>query len=206
MDLNDLKRPAIKHLYTSTKKLSRLPRQAMIKTQFPVRSAPTPKGVTSLPTNLRANYDTAWARKLPARAARRAALETVGRGLATYYADPKIYNVDRLTDTIRNEINVYIDQPGQFAMHWIETGRIEGQQVSAKVRVFATSDVADAANTSILAMNYKHELVTFVRIHRINEEFYRVMLTLESRDPGYVQDALDELLAKLPEAAIHKVE
>ncbi len=41
---------------------------------------------------------------------------------------------------------------------------------------------------------------------RIGQESFHVMLTLESRDPGYVQDALDTLIAKLPESAIHKVE
>jgi molybdenum cofactor synthesis domain-containing protein len=41
---------------------------------------------------------------------------------------------------------------------------------------------------------------------RIQEESFRVMLTLESRDPGYVQQALDSLLERLPPGAIHKVE
>lgn len=41
---------------------------------------------------------------------------------------------------------------------------------------------------------------------RIGQESFHVMLTLESRDPGYVQDALEELLTKLPEGAIYKVE
>jgi molybdenum cofactor synthesis domain-containing protein len=41
---------------------------------------------------------------------------------------------------------------------------------------------------------------------RVREEAFRVMLTLESRDPGYVQRALDALLARLAPAAIHKVE
>jgi len=41
---------------------------------------------------------------------------------------------------------------------------------------------------------------------RIHEESFRVMLTLESRDAGYVQRALDSLLARLPASAIHKVE
>ncbi|HEY5659045.1 MAG TPA: molybdopterin-binding protein [Myxococcota bacterium] len=41
---------------------------------------------------------------------------------------------------------------------------------------------------------------------RIHEESFRVMLTLESRDAGYVQRALDSLLAHLPADAIHKVE
>lgn len=41
---------------------------------------------------------------------------------------------------------------------------------------------------------------------RIQQESFRVMLTLESRDPGYVQRALDSLLARLPASAILKVE
>ncbi len=41
---------------------------------------------------------------------------------------------------------------------------------------------------------------------RIQEESFRVMLTLESRDAGYVQQALDALLDRLPSGAIHKVE
>ena len=41
---------------------------------------------------------------------------------------------------------------------------------------------------------------------RIQEEAFRVMLTLESRDPGYVKRALDSLLVRLPASAVHKVE
>ena len=41
---------------------------------------------------------------------------------------------------------------------------------------------------------------------RIQEEAFRVLLTLESRDAGYVQQALDALLEKLPAAAVFKVE
>jgi len=41
---------------------------------------------------------------------------------------------------------------------------------------------------------------------RIREESFQVLLTLESRDAGYVQRALDALLARLPQSAIHKVE
>jgi FAD synthetase len=41
---------------------------------------------------------------------------------------------------------------------------------------------------------------------KIQEESFHVMLTLESRDAGYVQRALDSLLARLPDGAIHKVE
>lgn len=41
---------------------------------------------------------------------------------------------------------------------------------------------------------------------RIQEESFSVLLTLESRDAGYVQRALDSLLASLPEGAVYKVE
>ena len=41
---------------------------------------------------------------------------------------------------------------------------------------------------------------------RIGQETFHVMLTLESRDAGYVQNALDKLLAKLPDDAIHRIE
>src|SRR5215470_3654492 len=41
---------------------------------------------------------------------------------------------------------------------------------------------------------------------KIQEETFRVLLTLESRDAGYVQRALDSLLERLPAAAVFKVE
>ena len=41
---------------------------------------------------------------------------------------------------------------------------------------------------------------------RIGQESFHVMLTLESRDAGYVQDALESLLRRLPDEAIHRVE
>jgi molybdenum cofactor synthesis domain-containing protein len=41
---------------------------------------------------------------------------------------------------------------------------------------------------------------------RIGESEFHVLLTLESRDSGYVQRALDSLLARLPREAVHKVE
>jgi len=89
-------------------------------------------------------------------------------------------DVDRLTAEITEEIGDYIDMPGTFAMHWSEPERIEGQQVSAKLRIFVTSDVVDAANTAILSMNYKNNLFTFVRIHQLNEEFYRVVRNIDN--------------------------
>ena len=41
---------------------------------------------------------------------------------------------------------------------------------------------------------------------RINEPDYRVMLTLESRDPDYLQRATEALRAKWPADVIHRVE
>jgi len=41
---------------------------------------------------------------------------------------------------------------------------------------------------------------------RVGQESFHVLLTLESRDAGYVQGALDALLGKLPTSAIHGVE
>jgi FAD synthetase len=41
---------------------------------------------------------------------------------------------------------------------------------------------------------------------RINEKFYRVMLTLESRDPVYLERAMDTLCSALPSDSIHRVE
>jgi molybdenum cofactor synthesis domain-containing protein len=41
---------------------------------------------------------------------------------------------------------------------------------------------------------------------KIGEETFHVLLTLESRDAGYLQRALDALLARLPADAIYKVE
>ena len=74
--------------------------------EFPLRAAPTPKGQTPLPTNVGANYDTDWARRFPARVARRVARDTVVRGLVRYYAQPTIKGVDRLSE---------LDGPAVFA-------------------------------------------------------------------------------------------
>lgn len=41
---------------------------------------------------------------------------------------------------------------------------------------------------------------------KIGEESFHVLLTLESRDAGYLQRALDSLLLRLPPDAVHKVE
>ena len=41
---------------------------------------------------------------------------------------------------------------------------------------------------------------------KIGEEAFHVLLTLESRDAGYLQGALDSLIRRLPPESVHKVE
>ncbi len=64
--------------------------------EFPLRSAPTPKGQKALPANVGANYDTAWSRRFPARVVRRVFRDTIGKALVRYYATPTIKGLDRL--------------------------------------------------------------------------------------------------------------
>ena len=92
----DVNRPAVRHLWKTGVRLGSVPRRAMAKTQFPLRAAPTPRGVTPLPRKLGSNYDTNWARRYPARVVRKAAMETVGRGIASFYGNPTMFNADRL--------------------------------------------------------------------------------------------------------------
>ncbi len=73
---------------------------------FPLRAAATPQGQTPLPVNADANYDTDWARRFPARVARRVARDTIVRALVRYYAQPTIKGVDRLSE---------LDGPAVFA-------------------------------------------------------------------------------------------
>lgn len=93
-DLN--KNKAVKHLWKSSRRAASLPRQAAAKTQFPLRSAPTPRGVEPLPSTIGANYDTTWARRPSARLVRRVFLNTVWEPVIEYYAEPQVRNADRL--------------------------------------------------------------------------------------------------------------
>ncbi len=67
-------------------------------TEFPLRAAPTPRGQTPLPVNVGVNYDTDWARRFPARVARRVARDTVVHTMVRYYAQPTVKGVDRLSE------------------------------------------------------------------------------------------------------------
>ena len=66
--------------------------------EFPLRAAATPRGQTPLPVNVGANYDTDWARRFPARVARRVARDTIVRALVRYYAQPTVKGVDRISE------------------------------------------------------------------------------------------------------------
>ena len=67
---------------------------------FPWQAAPTPTGVAPAPSTrqLGADYDTAWARRYPARLARAALVEGVMRPTMSAIASPNRRGLDRLDD------------------------------------------------------------------------------------------------------------
>jgi len=82
--------------------------------------------------------------------------------------------------------------------------RFRGVPVLLK-RVFVKqreSDIASALN----ALLVEFPDLMLGSYPRIGEESFHVLLTLESRDAGYLQRALDSLLTRLPEDSIYKVE
>ena len=76
-----------------TRRLPRLP--------FPYSAPSVPDGVEipEAPPRSGPDYDTDWARRYPARLARAALVETVGRGLVAALARPRVSGLDRL-DTL----------------------------------------------------------------------------------------------------------
>ena len=75
---------------------------------------------------------------------------------------------------------------------------------------FVLKSVYVKANESDIAAELNALLEEFPELAlgsypRIGEEAFSVLLTLESRDAGLVQRALDGLLARLPENIIHRV-
>jgi FAD synthetase len=64
------------------------------------------------------------------------------------------------------------------------------------------SDIADILNELLR----EFESLMLGSYPRINEEHYRVMLTLESRDEAYVDRATETLIKNLPDESIFKVE
>jgi molybdenum cofactor synthesis domain-containing protein len=72
-------------------------------------------------------------------------------------------------------------------------------------RVFVTQRESDiAAVLNALLVEYPELMLG--SYPRVGEGSFHVLLTLESRDPAYVNRALDELVRRLPAEAIHKVE
>ncbi len=64
------------------------------------------------------------------------------------------------------------------------------------------SDIAEILNS--LLREYSELILG--SYPRINEKDYRVMLTLESRDPSYLERATEALTRKLPADSIHRIE
>lgn len=82
--------------------------------------------------------------------------------------------------------------------------RFRGVPILLK-RVFVKrreSDIAESLN-ELLAEFPELMLGSYPRV---GEEAFHVILTLESRDAGYLQGALDALIRRLPPESVHKVE
>ncbi len=73
-----------------TRRIPRMP--------FPYSAPPVPDGVGAPEAPVRSgpDYDTAWARRYPARLARAALVETIGRGAVAALARPRVSGLDRL--------------------------------------------------------------------------------------------------------------
>ncbi len=82
--------------------------------------------------------------------------------------------------------------------------RFRGVPVLLK-RVFVKRPESDIAS-SLHALLLEFPELMLGSYPRIGEESFHVLLTLESRDAGYLQRALDALLTRLPREAVHKVE
>lgn len=82
--------------------------------------------------------------------------------------------------------------------------RFRGVPVLLK-RVFVKRPESDIAS-SLHAVLLEFPELMLGSYPRIGEESFHVLLTLESRDAGYLQRALDALLTRLPHEAVHKVE
>jgi len=82
--------------------------------------------------------------------------------------------------------------------------RFRGVPVLLK-RVFVKRPESDIA-ASLHELLTEYPQLMLGSYPRIGEEAFHVILTLESRDAGYLQQALDSLLGRLPDGAVHRVE
>lgn len=92
--------PEPAELLTSLRRAVPNPLRRVRSAGFPYTSAPTPRGVEppARPQTLGDAYDTEWARSPLARWSRLAAVETVGRAVATATCRPSVRNADRIED------------------------------------------------------------------------------------------------------------
>jgi FAD synthetase len=82
--------------------------------------------------------------------------------------------------------------------------RFRGVPVMLK-RVYVKRRESDiASDLNALLESFPHLMLG--SYPKIGEDAFHVLLTLESRDAGYLQQALDDLLERLPKDAIHRVE
>jgi len=82
--------------------------------------------------------------------------------------------------------------------------RFRGVPVLLK-RVFVKRRESDIAHELNALLEQYPELM-LGSYPKIGEESFHVLLTLESRDAGYLQRALDALLVRLPADSIHRIE
>ena len=93
----------------------------LLRPPFPYSAPSVPDGVEipEAPPRSGPDYDTDWARRYPARLARAALVETVGRGLVAALARPRVSGLDRL-DTLADRDHAPRDlrrQPPQPRRH-----------------------------------------------------------------------------------------
>jgi FAD synthetase len=103
--------------------------------------------------------------------------------------------------------NVYIF-PGipELLMKKFESIRSRFQGVPFLLkRVFVKRRESDIA-ASLNALLQEFPELMLGSYPKVGQEAFHVLLTLESRDAGYLQRALDSLLGRLPSEAIHRVE
>ena len=72
-------------------------------------------------------------------------------------------------------------------------------------KIFVRENESDIAET-LNALLEEFPLLMLGSYPRINEEDYRVMLTLESKDGDYLERATETLAKRLPAGAVHRIE
>ncbi len=92
-------------------------------------------------------------------------------------------DIERIRNQIRGEVDPFLagDQGGpHFALYWSQPEYTEGMEVRATLRVVVLEAVENPEETQVFGMNYKHNLITYVRLHDADEPFYRVIRNIDS--------------------------